>query len=165
MEQETKIDSVMNLLQAMNKEFQSLSERLNKVEKVQGPQTATEQVARFTGKESEKEEPKDQTLQEMILHPRHRKIVDEVLGEQFEAWETYEDTNTTRFMFHVKVPIELSSIPKEEKSKGRSLDIRSKAIPQALGENGVREWCKLIRNNLNRYYTQNALPSPFSNAV
>ena len=66
-------------------------------------------------------------------------------------------------MLNIKIPVELSSMPAEDRAKGRTLDIRSKAISLSQGENGVIEWCKKVRNNLNKFYTKNALKSPFSN--
>ena len=150
---------LIGLLEIMKDTLVGIDKRLLKIEETQ-PKTATEQIDKVMGKEKE-----DETVQEMKIHPRHRKIVDETLGEQFFAWESYEGVSSTHFQFNVEVPEKLSSISKADRQKGQKTDIRSIAISLAEGENGVREWCKKIRKNLNQYYNDNAIPSPFTSAV
>lgn len=139
----------------------AIGDRLTNLEDSQKPQTATDLVARHTGEPVEKEPVKVETEPEMKISPKHRAIVDEVLGKQFYAWEDYEATDSTHFLFNIQVPKELSSLPKDDLEKGKVMDVRSKAVANAAGENGVREWCQLVRKNLNNYYAQNAIRSPF----
>ena len=152
-----KEDQMLEILQDMNKDMKEIKKRLVEVEQVTGLTSATDQTTAIIGDVVE-----DDTIQDLKIHPIHRKIVDSILGEQFKAWETYDDTNSTHFMFHVQVPIKLSSIPEHEQKSGKSLDIRTKAISNAEGENGVQEWCKKIRQNLNKYYTVHGIRSPFT---
>ena len=154
-----KDNTLVDLLGSMKDTLEGLDKRLGKIEETQ-PKTATEQIDKVMGKEKE-----DDTVQEMKIHPRHRKIVDELLGEQFFAWESYEGVSSTHFQFNIEVPEKLSSISKADRQKCQRRDIRSIAISLAEGENGVKEWCKKIRNNLSKHYNTNAIPSPFTSAV
>ena len=98
-------------------------------------------------------------LPEYKCHPRHKQLSDEILGTQFLVWESYDGVPSTHFQFNVKVPDSISPL------KGQMPDIRSRAIMNAEGENGVRDWLLKIRQNLNKYYSVNALQSPFANVV
>ncbi len=136
------------------------------VSKLVEMQTVKKQDVGETKESSEKKEPaydskKDETISESYTPPRYRQIVDEMLSEDFGIKVTdFEDR--TEFQLDIIVPEKYSSIPKQERVKNDP-DIRTKIIPRALGENGVREWCKLIRMNLNKYFTQQGVASPFSN--
>ena len=151
------------VLEGMKNSLIGLDKRLAKIEETQ-TKTATEMVDKLMGKEKD-DTTVDDTVQEMKIHPTHRKIVDEILGEQFFAWESYEGVSSTHFQFNVEVPEKLSSISKADRQKGQRTDIRTITISIAEGENGVRKWCKKIRTNLNQYYNTNAIPSPFTTAV
>lgn len=161
---EEKKDPVLEVMQQLNENLKALNTRVTEMEGRIGPQTATEQIKKVLGEEKKEEPAEDTTLAEMKIHPKHRSIVDEILGEQFQAWESYEGTNSTHFLFNIQVPTKLSSMPQKDREQGRELDIRTKAISNAEGENGVREWCKLVRKNLNKFYSENAIPSPFKSA-
>lgn len=103
----------------------------------------------------------DATYPSSYIPPKFRQIVDEVLSPEFGI-HIEDFPNTTDFQFNVVVPEKYSSVIPQDKEKGVR-DIRSRIIPRALGENGVREWCVLIRNNLNKYYSKEGIGSPFSN--
>lgn len=102
----------------------------------------------------------DSTYPTGYMPPKYRKIVDEVLSPEFKARvQDFEDR--TDFQFDVIVPSQYSSVSPTDKEKGVE-DIRSRIMPRALGENGVREWCMLIRKNLNKFYQKEGVQSPFS---
>ena len=102
----------------------------------------------------------DETYPQQYVPPKYRQIVTELLSEEFGITVTdFEDR--TDFQVNIVVPEKYSSVSKEDREKGVE-DIRSRMIPRALGENGVREWCSLIRQNLNKYYTQSGHASPFN---
>ena len=103
----------------------------------------------------------DPTYPKKYIPPKYRQIVTELLSEDFELDITDFDDRTD-FQVHIIVPERYSSITPEDRKKGVQ-DIRSRMVPRSLGENGVREWCSLIRQNLNRYYTKEGKQSPFIN--
>lgn len=131
------------------------------------PKSATEQIEEAIGEygPSQKLPLPDETVQKRELHSEYRQIIDQVLGKQFEAWETYDETPATHFKLYVLVPMEISSISAEERSRGINTDIRTAPISYAEGANGVRIWCMKIRQNLARYYANQGIRSPFTNAI
>lgn len=172
---------VIGLLRDMNTTVTGIDGRVKDLEKARGPKNATEETEiAIQGAEKEASPPDvDETIQEHRLSKQYAVIVKEVLGDQFEAWEEYEGVPPSHFRFVISIPPELSSIPKETHVKAgcdhkgeRSetgekvckvpADLRSRTLSFAEGENGVREWCVKVRQNLNKFYTQNALQSPFS---
>jgi hypothetical protein len=159
---EPKKDPIIDILEMLNKNVMDLSERLSVVEKKNTPLTATEEMGKII-ETAKKDIPeiKDETLVEKKIAPKHRQIVTEVLGAQFDAWETYDDVASTMFMFNVSVPLEISSMSAEDRKSGRKDDVRSKAISLADGENGVRDWCKKIKENLNKYWSVHGISTPF----
>lgn len=102
----------------------------------------------------------DDTYPKDYLPPKFRKIVNEILAPEFGA-RVVDFEDRTDFQFDVMVPEKYSSVTKEDRAKGVE-DIRTRVIPRALGENGVREWCQLIRKNLSKYYTNEGKASPFT---
>lgn len=143
----------------LGKLLEDLNKRLDKIEKEIGPRTATEQIAVFTGPPVSEEDISDAGPSDMKCHPKHREMVDNILGNQFKAWESYDVTDSTHFLFSVQVPSELSPLSKGE------LDIRSRSVLNAEGENGVRQWLILVRKNLNQYYSQNGIKAPFETSL
>ena len=152
------LEDVANLIVGMN-------ERLGKVEDAQKPKTATDQIQEHMDKASEPKKESDGAIQEKFLHPSYKEVIENTLGNQFEAWQTYEETDDAHFMFHILIPPQLS--PSKDNKSGKKVlpDIRSKAISHAEGINGVKEWCQKVRGNLNQYYSRNAIPSPFAEAA
>lgn len=67
------------------------------------------------------------------------KAAKDILGEKF-AFECDALKDRPAFMFTVIVPKEYSSSDVEDK--------RSRVIDNALGANGVREWCALVKANV-----------------
>jgi len=114
-------------------------------------------------KKPEKFNPKldDETYPQMYVPPKYRKIVDEFLSPEF-GLRVVDFEDRTDFMVEIIVPPKYSSLTKEEKEGGME-DVRSRMVTRALGENGVREWTKLVRKNLSRYYQQEGVASPFIN--
>jgi len=105
----------------------------------------------------------DETYPTKFIPPKFRKIVDEVLSPDFGInVQDFEDR--TDFLFEIIVPDKYSSISKDDRTKGIK-DVRSRMIARALGENGVREWTKLVRQNLAKFYNQEGVASPFINSV
>ena len=103
----------------------------------------------------------DETYPNKYIPPKYRQIVTEILSADFGLDITDFDDRTD-FQVHIIVPEKYSSVIPEDKKKGVQ-DIRSRMVPRSLGENGVREWCTLIRQNLNKYYTREGKASPFIN--
>lgn len=105
----------------------------------------------------------DKTYPKSYTPPKFRKIVDTILSEEFGV-RVMDFEDRTEFQVDIVVPDKFSSVSKEDKEKGVE-DIRSRIIPRALGENGVREWCELIRRNLNKFYQKEGVQSPFTSAL
>ena len=101
----------------------------------------------------------DETYPGGYVPPAYRRIVNEVLSEEFKL-RVSDFQDRTEFQLDIIVPDRFSSVSKADREKGVE-DIRSRIIPRALGENGVRDWCVLIRNNLNRFYSSHGVQSPF----
>ena len=105
----------------------------------------------------------DETYPSAYIPPKFRKIVDDILSPDFGI-QVVDFTDRTDFQLNVIVPDKYSSVAKEDKDRGMK-DVRSRMIPRALGENGVKDWCTLIRRNLNKFYTKEGVQSPFSNQI
>lgn len=75
------------------------------------------------------------------------KVANEILGDKFQ-FECEALPDQPAFRFTVIVPSEYSSL-KDEK------DIRSKVISNSLGDNGVRDWCLLVKQNVIKYLGDN----------
>lgn len=105
----------------------------------------------------------DETYPNQYIPRNYRKIVDEVLSPEFGI-KIDDFPDRTDFQLNIIVPERYSSVTAEDRVKGVQ-DIRSRMIPRALGENGVREWCMLIRNNLNRHFSKQGVGSPFQSAA
>ena len=160
----------------LSKDVKGVVSRVDSLELNTGNAPATAQIKEAIAKKKG-EAPKvkvverDETLQEKRIDPRYREVVDRILGEQFVAWEDYEGVLPGHFKFNVLIPAELSSVPADTHARAGcdhdkdvckvAPDVRSKVISFAEHVNGVEEWCKLVRQNLNKYYSQNAIRSPF----
>ena len=94
---------------------------------------------------------------------KYRQIVDEVLSPEF-GLDCIENSANMDFEIKIVVPEAYSSLTTQEKQLGVQ-DIRSKVISRALGENGVRDWCVKVRENLNRFYSRSGVQSPFTTNV
>jgi len=103
----------------------------------------------------------DETYPSDYVPSKFRRIVDAILSKEF-GLTIVDFDDRTDFQVNIIVPEKYSSVAKEDRDKG-ILDVRSRIIPRSLGENGIKEWCKLIRLNLNRYYSKEGVQSPFSN--
>lgn len=101
----------------------------------------------------------DDTYPETYIPKRYREICDEVLSPDFGIRVTDFDDRMD-FQLDIIVPDEYSSISVADR-ENKVEDIRTKIISRSLGENGVREWCKRIRDNLNRYFIREGKASPF----
>lgn len=105
----------------------------------------------------------DETYPSAYIPPKFRKIVDDILSPEF-GLQIVDFTDRTDFQLNIIVPEKYSSVAKEDREKGVK-DIRSRMIPRALGENGVKDWCTLIRRNLNKFYTKEGVQSPFGSQL
>lgn len=92
---------------------------------------------------------------------KYRQIVDEILSSEF-GLDCIESKDNMDFEIQIIVPMRFSSLTTQEKQAGVN-DIRSKVISRALGENGIRDWCIKVRQNLNKFYVSSGVTSPFSN--
>lgn len=95
--------------------------------------------------------------------PKYRQICDEVLSPEF-GLDCEESTVSMDFTIHIIVPDRYSSLTEKEKEMGVK-DIRSRVVSRALGENGVREWCVKVRENLNKFFSKSGVVSPFTSQV
>ena len=102
----------------------------------------------------------DETYPENYTPPRFRKLCDEILSPDF-GLDVLDFPDRTDFQVNISVPEKFSSVSEIDRQKGVK-DIRSRMIPRALGENGVKEWCMLVRKNLNKYYQKEGVATPFS---
>ncbi len=158
----SKGDEVNRLEVKVNELTTNLNTLAGAVNKLVEIQTVKKEDVGKTGTgnaKSTKTEEKDETRDDFYMPPRFREIVDNTLSSEFGAKVTDFDDRTD-FMLTIIVPQKYSSVPKEEYEK--TADIRSRIIPRGLGENGVKEWCQLIRLNLNKYFTREGVQSPFS---
>ena len=154
-----KMELMVSAINDMGTAFNRLSDTLEK--SMAQPAKAVETE---TPPEPQKEEEKydskdDDTLDKNYIPKRYRELADDILGTQFGLKITEFDDQMD-FQLTVIVPDALSSVSKKDKAKGQ-MDERSRMISRALGENGVREWLMLVRQNLNRFYKQEGIESPF----
>lgn len=101
----------------------------------------------------------DETYPQSYVPPKYRKIVDDLLSPDFGI-RVNDFDDRTDFQIDIIVPVKYSSLTADDKKSGIE-DIRTRIVPRAMGENGVREWCTLIRKNLSRFYNKEGLQSPF----
>lgn len=105
----------------------------------------------------------DESYPTNYVPPAFKKAVNEILSSEFSC-RVQDFDDRTDFLFEIVVPEKYSSVSKEDRAKGVE-DIRSKMISRALGINGVREWCQLVRKNLNKFYSSQGVQSPFREFV
>tara|TARA_R100000789_G_C3019551_1_gene153239 strand:- start:1923 stop:2468 length:546 start_codon:yes stop_codon:yes gene_type:complete len=148
---------ILKTQKGTNKALNTIAGSLTKLVDIQqnAPKKEEEKMEPEKGKEAEM----DETYPKTYFPPKYRDIMDEMLGKDFEGRVTDFD-DRTEFQFDVFIPKEYSSLSQEDKEKGVK-DVRTRIIPRALGENGVRDWCKLIRTNLNRYFAREGKATPF----
>lgn len=150
------VDKMDSVIKGLN----SVAAAVNKLIEMQ---TATPSVNKYSVSSEEKKFTptiEDETYPSNYVPPRFRKIVDETLSNEFGI-NVVDFEDRTDFQVNITVPEKFSSISTPDKEKGVK-DIRSRLIPRALGENGVKEWCMLIRKNLNRFYQREGVQSPFN---
>ena len=94
------------------------------------------------------EENRDEQVQDVVIPPKWRQIVDEILGKDFGLSVEYPDSGKG-FSFTILVPREKSNAPDAHWDFYRC-DKRTKAIGNAEGIEGVRRYCELIKRNLTR---------------
>lgn len=167
---ESGLGEVISLLKDLNEEIKGLGSRVDSLENLRTDKTATQQIGEVIA--SKGDDFADATVPELVLPPKHRQIVVDILGEQFKAWEDFDKTPSTHFLFNIEIPRQLSSIPKEQHARANCdhernvcklpSDVRSKAVSYAEGDNGVRTWCLKIRQNLNQFYAKEGIRSPFT---
>ena len=152
-----KMDSMISGLNTVASAISKLVElqTLNKEEKKEETKKSPELT--FTPKLD------DETYPSAYIPPKFRKIVDDTLSPDFGI-QVLDFINRTDFQLNIIVPDKYSSVAKEDKDRGLK-DVRSRMIPRALGENGVKDWCTLIRRNLNKFYTKEGVQSPFNNQI
>lgn len=135
----------------------SVSGRLENLEKGSSNSTTTENTSESGDEDSELDEGGNQSVP---VPSGFRKAVDEILSPDFGI-DIQEIEDSIDFTFTIIVPKRFSSLSKGDIEKSKQ-DLRSKRIPHAKGINGVKEWCKLVRQNLNRFYIKEGVASPFT---
>ncbi len=156
------IEDLASGLVETNKNVATIANALAKmVENVSPAGSSHIKVAETAPETKEKFTPKldDETYPQDYMPPAYRRTIDEVLSPEFGGRVVNFDDRTD-FMIEIVVPKKYSSVPKEEQDKGVE-DIRSKMVSRALGVNGVREWCELVRKNLAKFYAHTGTQSPF----
>ena len=103
----------------------------------------------------------DETHPESYVPPKFRQIVNDILSPEFGI-RVLDFVDRTDFQLDIFVPDRFSSLSADEKKQGIK-DVRTRIVPRALGENGVREWCELVKRNLAKYYGKEGIQSPFKN--
>ena len=153
-----EIEKTNSRLSTLITGIQQLIESNERVESVGSQNPAT--IDRPKVEEEKYSHETDPTVnQEKYIPKKFREIVDSILSPEFGI-DVQDFDNTTDFLFSIFVPYEYSSLtPKEKEMKKQ--DVRSKMISRAKGENGVRDWAMLVRQNLNKYYTMSGTQSPF----
>ena len=96
-------------------------------------------------KEPEKQEEKPEEPDIAPVSPKYRKLVDEILGEDFGINVSYPDTGG--FLFKIMVPKEKSNASKAHLEFYKT-DIRTKSIPYSEGIEGVRKYLEKVAGNL-----------------
>lgn len=146
-----KLETIADVLSGFNERIEELEKKPEVIVKIPEPNTG------MTNGNYNPE--KDETYPRSYIPKEYRQLVDELLSPEFGA--QIDDQNFgLDFELRIIVPDAFSSLTPKEKEQGIQ-DIRSRIIPRALGENGVRDWCGLIRSNLNKYFTQTGKVSPF----
>ena len=100
----------------------------------------------------------DETYPTQRQPSQYRRIVNEILTSEFDF--DIEDVDPHNFRFAIYIPDRYSSLTESDKERGLK-DVRSKIIPVIMGENGVTAWCKLVKQNLAKYFTQQGGLNPF----
>ena len=162
-EREKKATSIEDKMDAMIAGLNSVTGALVKLvdlQTVKSINPTSKQTALSITKETFTPKLEDETYPASYTPPRFRKICDEILSPEFGLSVT-DFPDRTDFQLSISVPEKFSSVPPTERLQGVQ-DIRSRMIPRALGENGVKEWCGLIRKNLNRYYQKEGIVAPFN---
>lgn len=161
MTQSEKLDAVIEgqnkVVEGMNTLATALTKMIENTPQAVGKEEMTKPVGNSVVNRPENE---DETRPTSYVPAAFRRVVNEVLSEDFGIRVTdFEDS--TDFMVDIIVPEKYSSLTDRDKKMGVE-DIRSRIIPRALGENGVRNWCIKIRDNLSKYYGAAGVQSPFS---
>lgn len=162
-EKKEKVAKIIEEVDPIDKKLDILIRAVSKLVELQTADKTKDKVKENTVGRSYTPHLDDDTYPKDYIPPKFRKIVDENLSPEFGA-RVVDFEDRTDFQFDIVVPEKYSSVTKEDREKGVQ-DIRTRIIPRALGENGVREWCQLIRKNLNRYYTNEGKASPFINSA
>lgn len=89
---------------------------------------------------------RDEPVEPLSIPPAYRKLVDEVLGQDFGIDVSYPITGSG-FQLKIIVPDEKSNMTPAYKEMYR-FDVRTKAIPFSEGIDGVRKHLDLIAKNL-----------------
>lgn len=149
-------DPLVDKMDSVIKGLNSVASAVNKLIEMQTaiPSTVIAQKEKVFNPKLE-----DETYPSDYIPPRFRKIVDEILSTDF-GLRVVDFPDRTDMQIDIIVPDKFSSVSEQDKEKGIK-DIRSRIMTRSLGENGVKEWCMLVRKNLNRYYQREGVQSPF----
>lgn len=151
--------AIEKLSQQMNSVVDLVGNLAEKVSSMEHKEAKLETFDANTGTTTATIGSEEDTTPQNYVPRKWRQLVDEILSPEFGITiNEYDDRMD--FQVNIIVPDKFTSISKEEREKG-VIDIRSKVISRAVGENGVREWCQKIRNNLSRFYLKEGKQSPF----
>src|SRR3990167_10322388 len=157
---EAKLDKVIGSIIILAGAIKALVEKDQKKEQMVTPDKPTDAYASV--KPSTQEQSKEWFERQGVIPPKFRELCDQILSPDFELSIEYFD-DIPNYILLVSVPQKYSSVPLKHQGMGFK-DIRSKVINASLGGNGVRDYFGLIRKNLNNYFTQSGVQSPFVNA-
>jgi len=138
-------DKVITAINNLTSLVKNLAERVEEIEKP---------VIKQAEEQNKYVPAQDETYPDKRKPTQYRRIVDEILSTEFDF--DVEDIDPHNFQFTIYVPNKFSSLTAEDKEKGMK-DIRSRIIPIIVGENGVTDWCKKIKENLSKYLSENKL--------
>ena len=140
----TTVDIIQNLASNVQKLTQKVAELEKKNE------YTSENVLKISGYGQEASvTPPDLNVQNWQMPTSFLQTAQRILGEKFQ-FRCEPSLDMPQFIFTVIVPPEYSAIKNVP-------DERSKTISNALGVNGVEEWCNLVKQNVIKSLGSNVL--------
>lgn len=140
-------NQLVDILTSLSKGLEMVNSRLDKLE--QPVQVAAPQVFSIGAKTVEPNPVQIEQSGDMFLTQvpvSLRKAAEEILGPKF-SFECQACPDRPAFAFTVIVP--------QEYSKVEGQDRRTRIIDNALGANGVRDWCLKVKQNVIQYLGNN----------
>ena len=139
-------NQLVEILTSLSKGLEAVNSRLDKLE-----QPVKSEVFSIGAKATEPSPVKvEQTNDDIFLTQvpvSLKKAAEDILGTKF-TYECQAFPDRPAFSFTVVVPREYSNVTEGQ-------DRRTRVIDNALGANGVRDWCLLVKQNVIKYLGAN----------